>query len=311
MKNSNRKRTATATRRTNKRTNKLKIEQPDYIPTELDRRVEHWLLNSSPPILILISPPGYGKSLTVAKVLERHPEFPHVWIPATRGLSTLAPFFGHWELVPGKQGPQTRFVEGELLKGLKTPHCVIVLDDVHTIAPATQILNGVGDHTRIVSCPELSLTVKVAEGVRVVLIVNPAPSELPPWERLNWELPEQIRSRSRMMVIEAGLSREEEKAIALLHWPKDHREELLDGLLEVVAHLRDNSVLESYSPSLRDLVLCCQLLAQGLPLGTAYMEAIGNKFLRPDEREAAVEAFRAKFDLDPLSQGSVLQGEGG
>lgn len=280
----------------------MKAAQPEkYVPTALDKRIEHWLTHSCPPFLIIIGPPGYGKSLTMSKVLERH-EFPYEWISATRG-SILLHYLGYWRLAGG----ETQWVEGQLLQGLMKEDCVIVFDDIHTIAQDTQILNGVGDHTRRISIPELGLSVDVASGVRIVFIANPPPSGLAPWERIKWELPEQIRGRARMISLtEAGLSHEEERAIALLHWSADHRVELFDGLLEVTRNLRNNGLLQSYTPSVRDLVIACQLLAQGESIGTAFLEAIANKYLLKDERQAAIEAFRAKLGIDPLGDGSSV-----
>lgn len=278
----------------------------DYIQTELDRKVEHWLIHGSPPILILIGPSGVGKTITVCKVLDRHPELPKAEIYATWG-ARLEEFFGTWQLRPGPKGAETHFVEGVLLKGLKTKDCVIRIEDAHTIAPDLQLLNGVGDLTRKVSCPPLGCEVHVAEGVRLIITANPAPTDLPPWERARWEIPEQIRSRAQVVDPEVVLTKEDWEAIASLHWSEGHPKELLEGLIEVTWNLRGSGVLRSYTPSVRDLVMICQLIAQGLSLGTAFIEGLANKFIQREEREAAIEAFRAKFDVDPI-EGSVLEG---
>jgi hypothetical protein len=279
--------------------------QERYVKTALHRQVEHWLQYGLPPILIIYGPPGCGKTITVRHVLAEYAtQFPFIWIPATWG-SDLQALLGFWELRNG----QTVFVEGDLLKGLMTSGCVIVIDDAHTVAAELQLLNGVGDITRELTCASLSRKITIAEGVRLVLLANPPPRDLPPWERARWELPEQIRDRARMIELREGLSWEDELAVASLYYPKGHPREVLEGLVELIRNLRTNGVLRSFIPSTRSLVMVCQLLGQELSLGEAYLQGVANKFLREDEYAAAIEAFRGKFGIDPREQksGSILK----
>jgi MoxR-like ATPase len=280
------------------------VIQERYVETELHRRVEHWLRYGVPPILILYSPPGCGKTITARHVLAAHAEeFPVVWLPATWGAS-LETMLGFWEL----RGGETVFIEGELLRGLTTENCIIVIDDAHTVAAELQLLNGIGDVTREVTCASLGRKIEIANGVRLILIANPPSPDLPPWERARWELPEQTRDRARMIELKEGLSREDELAIAELYFPEGHPKEALEGMVEVVRNLRQNGVLHSYTPSVRSLVMWCQLLEQGLSLGEAYLEAVAAKFLQPEEFAAAVEIFQAKFDIDPLESSTLKEG---
>jgi MoxR-like ATPase len=279
--------------------------QERYVETELHRRVEHWLQYGVPPILILYGPPGCGKTTTMRYLLlaAQADQFPVVWLPATWGAS-LETMLGFWEL----RGGETVFVEGELLQGLTTENCVIVIDDAHTVATELQLLNGVGDVTREVTCASLGRKIAVAAGVRLALLANPPAPDLPPWERTKWELPEQMRDRARMIELKDGLPREDELAIAALHFPKSHPQEALEGMVDIVRNLRQNGVLYSYTPSVRSLVMWCQLMEQGLSLGEAYLEAVANKFLKPEEYAAAVEAFQAKFDVDPTERSASKEG---
>lgn len=280
-----------------------------YVVTELDKAIDHWVVHRYPPFLVVLGPPGTGKTLTSQQVLGRHREFPHVWIPATRGASLLH-FLGHWEL----RGGETHFVEGVLHKALQQKDTIILIDDAQCLAEDLQPLNGVGDITRCVSCPELGLTLKVAPGVRVVFIANPPSPSLPPWERVRWQIPEQIMSRARVINLDAGLAPDDEKAIALEVWAdleleaKGHPKAVLFGLLEVVQHIRAAAML-TYGPSIRDVVLACHLLSQGLPLGSVFLQAVAHKLSTKEEQVAAVEAFRAKFGFDPTETGSKLSEE--
>ena len=283
----------------------IAIQEP-YVETELHRRVEHWLQHGIPPILILYGPPGCGKTTTMRHLLlgEQADQLPVVWLPATWGAS-LETMMGFWELRPG-QG--TVFIEGELFQGLTTENCVIVIDDAHTVATELQLLNGVGDVTREVTCASLGRKIEIATGVRLVLVANPPAPDLPPWERTRWELPEQIRDRARMIELKDGLPREDELAIAGLHFPQSHPQEVLEGMVDLVRNLRQNGVLYSYTPSVRSLVMWCQLMEQGLSLGEAYLEAVANKFLKPEEYAAAIESFQAKFDVDPTESSTSKEG---
>lgn len=271
-----------------------------YVRTDLDGRVESFLSHSAPAMLAVIGPAGLGKSLTVRKVLERS-SLPSVLLPAATGQS-LDDMFGVWTLRNG----ETKFVEGALLRGLKTPDCVIVLDDAHVLAQGLQLLNGIGDQTRCVSFSAQGDALDVADGVRLVIIANPPPATLPPWEAHRWQIPEQTRSRCRLIRLDHGLSYEDELAVAAAHWPGDHPAELLEGLVEIARNLRDNGVTGGYTPSLRDLAMIGHLLSQGHSLGEAFAEGLAHKYLQLADREAAIESFRGKFGFDPLTGGSVL-----
>ncbi len=283
------------------------VEQHRYVETKLHHQVEHWLVHAFPPILVLLGPTGAGKTTTVQHVLAQHPELPELVIPATRG-ARLADFLGYWTMREG----QMVFVEGILYRKLLEDGAVIVVDDAHTLGPELQLFNGLGDETRLLSCAELGVTLSIARGVRLVLIANPPSANLPPWERAQWQIPQQIIDRARVISVEDGLPEPDEQAIFDGCWEDlkvgslGHPTTVRTGLLEVVRHLRGTPALGSWRPSVRQLVMLCHLIAQGLSPSEAYMQGVVNKFAAGDARTAAVEAFRAKFDYGPTDEGSTL-----
>lgn len=270
-------------------------EEELFVPTRVFWTAVHWLKHDRPYILIILGPPGTGKSTIARSLIKRFPEYPNLWITPTSG-TDLEALLGTYILV--KQ--ETRFVDGELKKALLTKDTLIILDDAHCVAKSTQRFNGLGDEGRQISTGEQQ-TFTVAEGVKLILLVNPVPGDTPPWTKTELEIPEQIRSRSRFLRLDrsGGLRPEEERAIALKHWPRSQPEDVLNGILEVFHHLRTNGTLRSYSPSLRDTVTIGQLLSQGVPLGASFLEVVANKYLDDTEHLAAKEAFRAKFNIDP------------
>lgn len=282
----------------------MSLVQDLYVETELHRRILDWLLHGgNPPILIVYGPAGVGKTFTLRQILKRYVNMPLFFIPATWGQS-LEYLMGYWLL----KDNETIFVEGDLMKGLTTEGSVICIDDAHCVAQNLQLLNGVGDSSREFVCTTLGRTLPVADGVKLVLLANPPAPGLAPWEAQKWLLPEQIRDRAVMIELSAGLSREDELAILKLHWPESHPEEARDGLLDVARNLRTNQVLQSYTPSVRSMIITATLVKQGRTLVEAFMEGIANKYIEKSEKAAAMEAFEAKFNH--AEDGSVLKKEG-
>lgn len=283
----------------------LATAQELYVETELHRWILDWLIHGgNPPILIVYGPAGVGKTYTLRQILKRYVSMPLFFIPATWGQS-FEQMMGFWQL----KDRETVFVEGDLLKGLTTEGSVICIDDAHCVAQDLQLLNGVGDSSREFVCTAQGRTLRVASGVKLVLLANPPAPNLAPWEAQKWLLPEQIRDRAVMIELSTGLSRDDERAILKLHWPATHPEEAMDGLLDVVRNLRTNHVLGSYTPSIRSMIIAATRVKQGRTLVEAFMEAIANKYLEKSEKAAAMEAFEAKFNY--AEDGSSLEEKGG
>jgi len=268
-----------------------------FVETGLSRRVAEWVRHGDPTILLLYGPAGSGKTVTVRHVAAQCGR-PVFWVSATRG-TNLELLFGLWTLRPTPNGTETFFEEGILLRGLLTPGALLVLDDAHLVAPDLQILNGLGDSSRELTVPARGRTCPIAEGVCLVLIANPPPRTVASWERERWLIPEQIRDRARVIQTFDALTLDEEFAIARLYFPEDCPDEIVRGVVELARNLRSNSVLSSYAPSLRSVVILGKLMRQGLGLGEAYLEAIAYKFDGSDEFAVAIEAFVAKFGMDP------------
>lgn len=269
-----------------------------YVETSLHRRIVEWFKHGCDPAILIVSGlAGIGKTYTLRFISTLFPERTFYFIPATWG-QNLENLLGYWELKDG----QTRFVPGDLLTGLTTPNAIIVLDDAHCVATDLQLLNGLGDSSREFVCTALGRKLAIAPGVRLVLLANAAPAGLPPWEAQKWEIPIQIRDRSAMLEMSAGLSREDETKILERYWPSAQPREAMQALLELAWNLRSNQVLESYAPSIRALIIAAVLLRDGRGLAEAYGEAIANKYVNAEERAAATEAFNAKFG--PTDKGS-------
>lgn len=275
-------------------------EKDSFVPTEVFWKAVHWLKHDRPSILILLGPPGTGKSTIARQMIKMYPEYPSVFITPASGVD-LEALLGTHVLLKG----ETRFIDGELKKALLRERTCIYVDDAHLVARATQRFNGLGDDSRKISTGEHQ-TFRVADGVKLALLVNPIPGDTPPWARTEQELPEQVRSRSRFLRLDrsGSLSPEVERAIALKHWPANYPTETLDRVLEVFLHLRTNGALHTYSPSLRDSVNFCQLIAQNVPPGSAYLETVAYKYMEDTELLAAKEAFKAKFNYDAETDAS-------
>lgn len=262
-----------------------------FVETALYRRVTDWFLHGcDPSILILIGLAGIGKTYTLRRIASLFPNRRFFFLNATWG-QNLDLLMGYWELVDGK----TRFVPGDLLTGLTTEDAVIVIDDAHCIAEYLQLLNGLGDASREFVCAALGRRLEIAPGVKLVLACNSPPTQLPPWEAQKWSIPIQIRDRAVVLELSSGLSHEDEERILAAYWPTGHPKEAMHGLLEVAWNLRSNQVLESYSPSIRALIVAAVLVRDGRGLLDAFCEGISNKYTDGSERAAAIEAFRAKF----------------
>jgi len=273
-----------------------------YVETSLHRRIVDWFSHGcDPAILIVLGLAGIGKTYTLRYISKLFPERTFFFIPATWG-QNLEHLIGYWELKDG----QTRFVPGDLYKGLTTPNAVIVLDDAHCVAADLQLLNGLGDSSREFVCTALGRKLAIAPGVRLVLLANASPAGLPPWEAQRWDIPLQIRDRAAMLELSSGLSRDDEARILEQYWPSSQPREAMTALLELAWNLRTNQVLETYVPSIRALIVAAILLRDGRGVADAYAEAIANKYVNPAERAAALEAFNAKFGSAQASSSQTV-----
>jgi hypothetical protein len=287
-----------------KREGRTPCDGPHFVKTGFFRRILDWFEHGcEPPILIVLSPPGLGKTYTLRYIATLLRDIPFFFIPATWG-QNLEYLLGIWEL---RGGEGTVFTEGDLYKALTTPNACIIIDDAHCVAQELQLLNGLGDSSREVVCASLGSKVEVAPGVKLVLLANPPPTGIAPWEAQRWEIPMQIRDRAVMLELSEGLTPEDERAILEAYWPKRHPEEVLEGLLELSRNLRTNQVLQSFTPSIRSLIITAMLLDQGETLADAFRYGIACKYTDGAERAAAMEAFSAKFD--PSEDGTVPQTE--
>lgn len=279
-----------------------------FIETGLYRRLVAWAEIGDPPILLLMGRPGSGKTEAARHVAERYIG-DVFWIAATQA-SRLELMFGFWELRATSTGTETVFTKGDLMKGLETPNALVVIDDAHLVAPDLQLLNGVGDSTRRFTVHSLGQTFPVAEGVRVLIIANPPPANIAAWDRDKFVIPEQIRDRAIVIIADDNLTFEEELEIAGVYFPDSCPPETREGVVEIVRNLRTNDVLSTYAPSLRSVVIMGTLVSQGVSLERAFLEAVANKFASQDEQAVAIEAYKARFGIDPKGEMGPVTEEG-
>jgi len=279
-----------------------------FIETGLYRRLVNWAGIGEPPILLLMGRPGSGKTEAARHVAERYLD-DVFWIPATQA-SRLELMFGFWELRASSTGTETVFTKGDLMKGLETPNALVVIDDAHLVASDLQLLNGVGDSTRRFTVHSLGKTFPVAEGVRVLIIANPPSANIAAWERDKFVIPEQIRDRAIAIIADDNLTFEEELEIARVYFPDSCPPETREGVVEIIRNLRINNVLSTYVPSLRSVVIMGTLVSQGVSLERAFLEAAANKFASKDEQAVAIEAYKARFGIDPKEELGPVTKEG-
>ena len=276
-----------------------------YVETCLSELVEHFFVNPFPSILVLIGPPGTGKTVAVRMIAARHPEIRVVWYnPTVSGVPADA--LGHFELIGG----DTVWVPGSIGEALSHEGTLLVVDDAHLVALHLSLFAGLGDDSRTVTIPSTGEQIQVAKGVRLVVLANAPAQDCPSWDRFRYEIPEPIRDRARVIAIDGEfLSREDEIEIAATAWPADYPRSVLEGIVDLCRDLRKALPAASYTTSPRSEVILGSLLSQGLTLSDAFEQAVAGKYLRSEEHVAARGAFVAKFGS--AAQSTLVTEKGG
>lgn len=280
------------------------ITQATFVRTKLFKRILHFLTRTTLPMLLVIGNIGVGKSRCVRAALAEA-DCPTCWIPVFRTID-LDQLFGHYT----KIGDNIVFQPGLLMDAIKTPDCVIILDDCHSIADtdSLQLLNPIGDPgdpVRKLVCSMLGKDVEIAENVRIILIANEPSEGTPQWERYRSEIPSQLRDRSVVLDVREGLSQAEQLSIAKKYWPASSPRHEMENVVELVAHLQDSG-FTTYTPSLRALLQIAELRRADLSLEDAFMSAVASKYSDSGERSAALAAYDAKFNED-LTEAEVVK----
>lgn len=119
-------------------------------------------------LTLLIGEAGTGKNIAVES-FAYHTNRPFFWFPCARGMEAGEMLY-RYEF-DTSEGTKKFFTD--LTKGLQTPGAVILIDEVNALKPPVQaILHGLGDGNRAITYD--GQTIKVAEGVLIVLASNPA-----------------------------------------------------------------------------------------------------------------------------------------
>jgi hypothetical protein len=119
-------------------------------------------------LTLLIGEAGTGKNIAVES-FAYHTNRPFFWFPCARGMEAGEMLY-RYEF-DTSEGTKKFFTD--LTKGLQTPGAVILIDEVNALKPPVQaILHGLGDGNRAITYD--GHTIKVAEGVLIVLASNPA-----------------------------------------------------------------------------------------------------------------------------------------
>jgi MoxR-like ATPase len=261
-----------------------------------------------PTNVLIIGPPGTGKSILVRKFAEET-GLPYWHVMGRQGI-TAEELLGREVLVPEKGGTRSVWVEGIIPKAVRAGG-ILHIDEANVIDPAVLMrLDELLDHKRRLSLEDITgkkgHIIKAHPDLFIVFTMNP-----PNYEGVN-PLPNPILNRVVTFELDFPPLKDELRIVATQlrqagfkpseftvdkkGVPKGkYADEIID-FTKVVDSLRRNRDLQ-FHPSIRNTIDFAMALKQGLSFKDAFYRTIGNLYIgyagEPEYEQAMEEALQA------------------
>jgi len=262
-----------------------------------------------PTNVLIIGPPGTGKSLLVRKFAEET-GLPYWHVMGRQGI-TAEELLGREVLVPEKGGTKSVWVEGIIPKAVRAGG-ILHIDEANVIDPSVLMrLDELLDSKRRLSLEDISgrkgHIIKAHPDLFVVITMNP-----PNYEGVN-PLPDPILNRcvtfelgfpdvkDELKIVASQLRKAgfkpSEFTVDRYGNPKGKYADEIVDFVKIVDNLRRNRDIQRH-PSIRNTLDFALMLKQGLSFKDAFYRAIGNAYIgyagdQPEYEQGMREALKA------------------
>ena len=262
-----------------------------------------------PTNVLIIGPPGTGKSLLVRKFAEET-GLPYWHVMGRQGI-TAEELLGHEKLVPEKGGTKSVWVEGIIPKAVRAGG-ILHIDEANVIDPSVLMrLDELLDSKRRLSLEDISgkkgHIIKAHPDLFVVFTMNP-----PNYEGVN-PLPDPILNRcvtfelgfppveDELKIVASQLKKAgfkpSEFSLDRSGKPKGKYADEIVDFIKIVDNLRRNRDIQIH-PSIRNTIDFALALKQGLSFKDAFYRTIGNMYIgyaidQPEYEQGMREALKA------------------
>ena len=265
--------------------------------------------NVKPTNVLIIGPPGTGKSILVRKFAEES-GLPYWHVMGRQGI-TAEELLGREVLVPEKGGTKSVWVEGIIPKAVKAGG-ILHIDEANVIDPSVLMrLDELLDSKRRLSLEDITgrkgHIIKAHPDLFIVFSMNP-----PSYEGVN-PLPDPILNRVVTFELDFPPVEDELKIVASQlrkagfkpseftvdrrGYPRGKYADEIADFIKIVDNLRRNRDIQ-YHPSIRNTLDFALALKQGLRFKDAFYRTIGNAYIgytvdQPEYEQGMREALKA------------------
>jgi len=272
-------------------------------------RINRRYQDIKPTNVLIIGPPGTGKSLLVRKFAEET-GLPYWHVMGRQGI-TAEELLGREKLVPEKGGTKSVWVEGIIPKAVKAGG-ILHIDEANVIDPSVLMrLDELLDSKRRLSLEDISgrkgHIIKAHPDLFVVFTMNP-----PNYEGVN-PLPDPILNRcvtfelgfppveDELKIVASQLRKAgfkpSEFSLDRSGRPKGKYADEIADFVKIVDNLRRNRDIQIH-PSIRNTLDFALALKQGISFKEAFYRTIGNAYIgyaadQPEYEQGMREALKA------------------